>query len=129
MHNWHKKSGICSGVALCTRWVVNRVSDRLSSLLSAEEKAQEEVEQAGKEARRLKTGIPATISAIEEDYCSELVRYEETGMQKVREEIAVLTAKLNATLEKGKSSLESRSGILAPRALELIRSAIEGEKG
>jgi hypothetical protein len=105
------------------------MKDRLNSLLSAEEKAQEEVEQARREARRLRTGIPAAVSVIEEEYISMLENNEEACSQRAREELETLTARLNVILATGKDSLESRSHSLAPKALELIRSAIEGERG
>jgi len=104
------------------------VSNRLNSLLSSEEKAREKVEEATREARRIRTGIPAEVSKIENEYSSELQKYEKTGMEKVASELALLKEKQNASLEKRKKDLDSISGDIAPRALELIHSAIEGEK-
>ncbi len=105
------------------------MSDRLNSLLSSEENARELIEEATREARKIRTGIPAKVSGIEKEYNSELQKYEEKGMEKVHEELAGLKEKQRVVLEKGKTALETRSGELAPRALELIHSAIEGEKG
>ncbi len=87
------------------------------------------VEEATREARKIRTAIPAEVSRIEKEYSSELEKYEERGMEKVNEELVILSEKQKAILEKGKAELESRSGKIAPRALELIHSAIEGEKG
>lgn len=105
------------------------MSSKLNLLLSSEENARELVEEATREARRIRTGISAKVSSIEKEYKSELQKFERKGMDKVHEVIAVLTEEQKAILEKGKTSLESRSIELAPRSLELIRSAIEGEKG
>ena len=44
------------------------MSNRLNSLLSAEEKAKEMVEEATREARKIRTGIPAEVSNIENEY-------------------------------------------------------------
>ena len=105
------------------------MSNRLNSLLSAEEKAGEAVEEAAREARRIRTGIPAEISAIREEYNSELQKYEEMGMKKVHKELEVQKEKQRIILQEKKDALDSKAGELAPKALELIRSAIEGEKG
>lgn len=107
---------------------MNFVSDRLNSLLSSEEKAREMVEEATREARKIRTGISEKTSAIEKEYNSELQKYEEKAMEKVHQELAVVKEKLQLSLERGKTALESKSEELAPRALELIHSAIEGGK-
>ncbi|MCD4707800.1 MAG: hypothetical protein K8S62_08675 [Candidatus Sabulitectum sp.] len=105
------------------------MSNRLNSLLSSEENARELVEEAAKEAKRIRTGIPAEVSKIEKEYSAELREYEERGMDKVREELVFLKEKQEEILEKGKTALESKSSELAPRALDLIHSAIEDGKG
>lgn len=105
------------------------MSNRLNSLLSSEEKARETIVEATKEARRIRTGIPAEVSRIENEYSSELKKYEEKGMKTVLDELTVFEEKQKEILEKGKTQLDSRSGTIAPRALELIHAAIEGEKG
>lgn len=104
------------------------MSNRLNSLLSSEEMAREKVEEATREARRIRTGIPAEVSKIENEYSSELQKYEKTGMNKVHDELVILEEKLKVNLEKKKKDLDSISGNIAPRAVELIRSAIKGEK-
>ncbi len=105
------------------------MSDRLNSLLSSEEKARELVEEATREARKIRTGIPAEVSMIEKEYSSELKKYENQGMEKVYQELRLLKEKQEAVLEKGKADLDSRAENIAPRALELIHSAVEGETG
>lgn len=105
------------------------MSNRLNSLLSSEKKARDIVEEATREARRIRTGIPAAVSGIEKEYSSQLQKYEEKGMEKVLDELVVLKEEQIAILEKGKKELDSRSDQIAPRALELIHLAIEGEKG
>ncbi len=107
---------------------MNSVSNRLNSLLSAEEKAKEMVEEATREARKIRTGIPAEVSNIENEYSSELKKYEDKGLEKVSGELELLKQKQKAILEERKTILDSRSGELAPKALELIHSAIQGEK-
>ncbi|MCK5786007.1 MAG: hypothetical protein KAH54_05570 [Candidatus Sabulitectum sp.] len=104
------------------------MSVKLNSLLSSEDSARGIVEEATKEARRIRTGIPAGVSEIEKEYSSELQKYEEKGIEKVQEELSALNEKLKLSLESGKTALEERSKGIAPRALELIHSAIEGEK-
>lgn len=104
------------------------MSNRLNSLLSSEEMAREKVEEATREARRIRTGIPVEVSKIENEYSSELQKYEKTGMSKVHNELILLEEKQKVNLEKRKTELDSISGNIAPRAVELIRSAIEGEK-
>jgi vacuolar-type H+-ATPase subunit E/Vma4 len=105
------------------------VSDKLSALLSSEEKAREVVEEALKKARRIRTGIPDEVIKIENEYTSELKKFEEVSMQKVNEEIVGLRKKQSVVLEKQKTVLESKSEALAPKALELIHSALKGEEG
>lgn len=103
------------------------MNDRLDSLLSAEQKARDMVDEATREARRIRTGIPSEISAIETEYSSELQKYEEVSMKKIRAEIETLNGKHKVLLEKGKAELDAKAGKLVPEALKLIRSAIEGE--
>jgi len=105
------------------------VSEKFSALLSSEEEARVVVENATKEARRIRTGIPEEVSGIEKEYKSELLKFEEIGMQKVEKEVAVLREQQEKLLEERKSLLESKSVDLAPRALELIHSAISGDRG
>lgn len=104
------------------------MSDRLNSLLSSEEKARESVEEATREARRIRAGISAEVAGIEKEYSLELQKYEEKGISKVHDEIVTLKEKLEVVLKKKEARLDSESGKLAPKALELLRSAIEGEK-
>ncbi len=104
------------------------MSNRLNSLLASEEKAREIVEEATREARRIRTGIPAEISDIEKEYTSELQKYEDVSMDKIRKELVSVSHGQEVLLEKGKEDLDSRSASIAPRALKLIHSAIEGEK-
>ncbi|MEA3266179.1 MAG: hypothetical protein U9P42_04475 [Candidatus Fermentibacteria bacterium] len=104
------------------------MSNRLNSLLSSEEMAREKVEEATREARRIRTGIPAEVSKIENEYSSELQKYERNGMGKVNDELVLLEEKQKINLEKRKKDLDSMSGNIVPRAIELIRSAIEKEK-
>jgi len=105
------------------------VSEKFSALLSSEEKARVVVENATKEARRIRTGIPEEVSRIEKEYKSELQKFEENGMLKVGEEISVLREEQKKLLEERKNLLESKSAELAPRALELIHSAIKEGRG
>ncbi|MCD6588257.1 MAG: hypothetical protein J7K88_06880 [Candidatus Fermentibacteraceae bacterium] len=105
------------------------MSEKFSDLLSSEDKAREVVENATKEARRIRTGIPEEVSRIEKEYKSELQKFEETGMLKVEKEIAVLREKQEKILEERKSVLETKSAELAPVALELIHAAIKGDRG
>lgn len=107
---------------------MNLVSNRLNSLLASEEKAREIIEEATREARRIRTGIPAEISGIEKEYTSELQKYEDVSMEKIRKELESLSNEQEILLEKSRKDLDSRSETIAPRALELIHSAIEGEK-
>ncbi len=107
---------------------MNSVSNRLNSLLSAEGKARETVEEATREARKIRTGIPAQVSNIENEYNSELKKYEDKGLEKVSEQLELLKQKQKVILEERKTALDSRAGELAPKALELIHSAIQGEK-
>lgn len=105
------------------------MSERISTLLDAEEKARETVEAAEREARRIRAGIPAEQAAIEKEYQEELARYREKGDSEVEKELAELQARLARTTDAGKQELSSRAGSLAPRAIALLREAIEGERG
>ncbi len=104
-------------------------NSRLNTLLSSEEKARELVEEATKEARRIRTGIPAQISSIESEYDIKLKNLEEEGLKKVNGEIKDLKIKQQAILVKGKKQLDSQSHKIVPKALELLHSALEVEKG
>ena len=107
---------------------MNFVSNRLNSLLSSEDKAKEMIEEATREARKIRTGIPAQVSNIENEYNSELKKYEDMGLEKVAGQLELLKQQQQAILEEKKTILDSRAGELAPKALELIHSAIQGEK-
>lgn len=109
--------------------MVRTMKTRLDSLLEAEKSALEAVEDAERKARGIRTAIPGQISAIEEEYEEELRKYEKISLEKVSEEIEELRSRLDVTLEKNRESLEKGSSVLAPRALQLIRSAVEGEGG
>lgn len=109
--------------------MVNRLSSRLDSLLASEKTALETVEEAQRKARGIRTAVPGEISAIEEEYEKELALYEKKSLEKVNGELEELKKSLEATLSRRKTSIESASSVLPPRALELIRKAVEGEKG
>lgn len=109
--------------------MVNRLSSRIDSLLSAEKSALETVEEAERKARGIRNAVPGEVAAIEEEYESELVKFEKKGIQKVDEELEELRNSLQVTLEERKRQLDGDSSVLAPRALELIREAVEGERG
>jgi len=102
------------------------LSIRLDALLTAETKARETVEEAERKARSIRTGIPGEISAAEAEYSNELEKYEKIGMEKVQKELEEMKLELDIKLEKQKKEVDSRASILAPRALELLRKAIEG---
>jgi len=108
--------------------MVSLLSSRLDNLLSAEKSAMETVEEAERRARGIRTAVPGEISAIEEEYEAELVKYEKKGLETVQEELEELKSSLEGTLSERKKRLEDASTVLAPRALELIRKAVEGER-
>lgn len=106
--------------------MVNRLSNRLDSLLSAEDIAREAVEEAERRARGIRTAIPGEITAIEAEYSRELEKYEKITMEKVQEELDQKKRELDIKLKQLTQDVDSRASILAPRALELVREAIEG---
>lgn len=105
---------------------MNRLSSRLDSLLSAEDKAREAIEEAERRARGIRTGIPGEVAAIEAEYSRELEKYEKISMDKVQEELDQKKHELDVQLKQLIQDVDSRASILAPRALELLREAIEG---
>lgn len=109
--------------------MVNGLSNRLESLLSAENSAREAVEEAERNARGIRTSIPGEISAIEDEYESELAQYEKKGLEKINMDLQEIRKSLEETLSHRKEKLESASSVLGPRAQQLIRSAVEGERG
>jgi len=115
-----------SSAGAVAKRTVNSLSIRLDALLTAETKARETVEEAERKARSIRTGIPGEISAAEAEYSNELEKYEKIGMEKVQKELEEMKLELDIKLEKQKKEVDSRASILAPRALELLRKAIEG---
>lgn len=109
--------------------MVNRLSRRLDSLLSAENNALEAIEEAERKARGIRASIPGEVSAIEVEYEDELARYESKSIEKVETELVELKQNLQGSLNDRKTSLETASSILGPRALELLHAAVEGERG
>lgn len=105
------------------------MSSRLDSLLSAEKKAETAVEEAERRARGIRTGIPEQVSSIETEYNGELEMYEAKSLEKLQAELDILEKQLDEALKIRKTELESRAPVLAPKALELIRTAVEGESG
>jgi len=87
------------------------------------------VEEAQRKARGIRTTIPEEVSSIETEYISELEKYEEKNLSKLQSELDSLETKLQGTLCDRKKELDSRASVLEPRALELIRNAVEGEGG
>jgi len=106
----------------------DRLSSRLDSLVSAEKTALETVEEAERRARGIRAAVPSEISAIEEEYESELAKYEKMGQEKVQVELEEYKASLDGSLNQQRTKLEKDSSVLAPKALELLRKAVEGER-
>lgn len=103
------------------------MSDRLTQLLAAENSAKEAVEDAERRSREIRTGIPEEAAEIEKEYESELEKYESRGLEKIDEELKHLRSELDETLRKRTEDLDESASVLAPRALELVRQAVEGE--
>lgn len=103
------------------------MSDRLNQLLAAENTAKEAVEDAERRSKEIRTGIPEEAAAIEKEYESELEKYESRGLEKIDEELKKLRGELDETLRKRREELDDSASVLAPRALELVRQAVEGE--
>ncbi len=105
------------------------MSSRLDSLLSAEKQAETAVEEAERRARGVRTGIPEEVSAIEKEYSEELDMYEEKSLKTLQADLDTLEKQLEEALVKKRTELESKASVLAPKALELMRAAVEGESG
>ena len=108
--------------------MVKRLSGRVESLLDAEKKALETVEEARRRARGIVNSIPAQVSAIEEEYREELEKYSKKNLADMEKELQKLREIRREELKKGQKTLDESSPVLAPRALELVRSAVEGGK-
>ena len=105
------------------------MSGKLESLLTSEEKTREIVDEATREARKIRTGIPMEISDLKKAYSLSLQKKEDSGLIKVQEKLETLQKEQNFLLEKKKSNLNSRADSIAPHAEQLMHKAVEGEKG
>ncbi|PIE51769.1 hypothetical protein CSA37_07145 [Candidatus Fermentibacteria bacterium] len=105
------------------------MSSRIDRLLDAEKQAASAVEEAERKARGIRNSIPEQVSAVEDDYRAELENYEKKNLAKLQSELDELGRQLAEKLETEKTALNEKAGILEPRALELIRRAVEGESG
>lgn len=105
------------------------MSEKLASLLSAEDKARELVDEATKEARKIRTGIPVEVSDLKKAYSLSLQKKEDSDLVKVQEKLSALQKEQNFLLEKKKSQLSSIADSIEPDAERLMHKAVEGEKG
>jgi len=105
------------------------LSEKLKSLLTSEEKTREIIDEATRNARKIRTGIPIEISELKKQYSLSLQKKEDSDLIKVQEKLDTLQKEQNYLLEKKKTSLNSRADSIAPHAQKLMHKAVEGEKG
>ena len=108
------------------------MTERLESLEEAEVRARQAVEDARKEAQRIRLGIGSQIGELESRKNRSLERNREAAREKVEEAVARLEAELGDQAALRLAELEKKSPELSEKAAELLGDIImsgDGEEG
>jgi vacuolar-type H+-ATPase subunit H len=105
------------------------VTDRLESLQEAEIRARQTVEDARREAQKLRLGISSQIEELETRKNRNLVRSRESARKSVDEVVTSLESELDSRASVLLSELEQKKVLLDGRAVELLTEIILRKDG
>jgi hypothetical protein len=105
------------------------VTDRLESLQEAEIRARQTVENARREAQKLRLGISSQIEELETRKNRNLVRSRESARKSVDEVVTSLESELDSRASVLLSELEQKKVLLDGRAVELLTEIILRKDG
>lgn len=105
------------------------MTDRLESLQEAEIKARQTIEEARREAQKLKLGISSQIEELETRKNRNLVRSRESAQKNVDETVTHLESELDSRASVLLSELEQKKILLEGRAVELLTEIILRKDG
>jgi len=105
------------------------VADRLESLQEAEIRARQTIEEARREAQKLRLGISSQIEELETRKNRNLVRSRESAQKNVDEAVTRLESELDSRASVLLSELEQKKVLLDEKAVELLREVILRKDG
>lgn len=105
------------------------MTDRLESLQEAEIRARQTVEDARREAQKLRLGISSQIEELETRKNRNLVRSRESARKSVDEVVTSLESELDSRASVLLSELEQKKVLLDGRAVELLTEIILRKDG
>jgi len=105
------------------------VTDRLESLQEAEIKARQTIEEARREAQKLRLGISSQIEELETRKNRNLVRRRESAQKNVDETVNHLESELDSRASVLLSELEQKKILLEGKAVELLTEIILRKDG
>jgi DNA anti-recombination protein RmuC len=108
------------------------VTDRLGTLEEAEVRARQSVEEARREAQRIRLSIAAQVEELESRKDRNLAASREKAGERVREEVARLESELDDQASVRMAELDRRGPELREKAEEILTRIIltgTGEEG
>ena len=105
------------------------VAERLESLENAEVRARQSVEDARREAQRIRLGIGSQIEELETRKNRNLTTSREKAGERVKEAVSRLESELDDQASVRLAELEKREAELSEKAVELLEDIVETGEG
>ena len=103
------------------------MAEKLESLRAAENNARQIVEEARREAQKVRIGITALVDELESRTNRNLSRSRKSSEERIRNDVVRLRTELETREALLLSELESRASIIEQKAVELLGGIIRDD--